>query len=216
MSPSSFEVTAESVLYLYNSVSAERLARPHSHKTAMGLYSKYVLPRIIDLAMRNKETTHLRAEWIPRARGNVLEIGIGSGLNLPFYSSAVTHVYGVDPSIELQRIAHKKQAIDASWVEFLTQSAEQPLTLGISSIDSAVITWTLCSIPEPDRALREVRRVLKESGRLIFVEHGHSPDPRVAKAQDLLTPFWKRIGGGCHLNREIAELITAAGFRSSN
>jgi ubiquinone/menaquinone biosynthesis C-methylase UbiE len=179
----------------------------------MSLYAKYVLPKLIDLAMRNKETTRLRAEWIPRARGNVLEIGIGSALNLPFYSSAVTHVYGVDPSLELQQIARKRQEIDSSRVEFLTQPAEQALPMPNSSIDSAVITWTLCSIREPERALREVRRVLKENGRLIFVEHGHSPDRGVAKAQDLVTPLWKRIGGGCHLNRKVDELITAAGFR---
>lgn len=179
----------------------------------MGLYTKYVLPRIIDLAMRNRETTRLRAEWVPRARGIVLEIGIGSGLNLPFYSSAVSHVYGVDPSRELQRFAHRKQTIDPNRVEFLTQSAEEPILLASASIDTAVVTWTLCSIPNPAKALQQVKRVLKDNGHLIFVEHGHAPDGGVAFWQDKLTPLWRRIGGGCHLNRKIEEIVAGAGFQ---
>jgi ubiquinone/menaquinone biosynthesis C-methylase UbiE len=178
----------------------------------MGLYAKYVLPNLIDLAMRNKDTTRLRAEWIPRARGDVLEIGIGSGRNLPFYSSAVARIYGVDPSVELQQIARKRQQIDPGRIQFLAQSAEERLPLANNTIDTAVITWTLCSIPEPGTALKEVRRVLKEGGRLIFVEHGHSPDPGVATWQDRLTPVWKRISGGCHLNRKIDDLIASSGF----
>jgi ubiquinone/menaquinone biosynthesis C-methylase UbiE len=181
----------------------------------VGFYAKYVLPKIIDLAMRNKETNRLRAECIPRAGGNVLEVGIGSGLNVPFYSSEVTHLYGVDPSLELQKIARKRHADARMKVEFLTQSAEEPLPLGTGSVDTAVITWTLCSIPDPIRALRQIKRVLKENGHLIFVEHGRAPDPGVALWQDRLTPLWKRIGGGCHLNRNIDELIKAAGFRIS-
>jgi ubiquinone/menaquinone biosynthesis C-methylase UbiE len=180
---------------------------------AMGFYSKHVLPRVIDLAMRNRETARLRAEWIPRACGDVLEIGIGSGLNLPFYSSQVTHIYGVDPSLELQRIARKRRPIDPNRVEFLTQSAEKRLPLADGSIDSAVTTWTLCSIPEPERALCEIKRVLKREGRLIFIEHGHAPDQSVAKWQNALTPLWKRIGGGCHLNRRPAYTIASSGFQ---
>jgi ubiquinone/menaquinone biosynthesis C-methylase UbiE len=179
----------------------------------MGFYSKHVLPRIIDLAMRNPESTRLRAEWIPRACGDVLEIGIGSGLNLPFYSSEVKHIYGVDPSLELQQIARKRRRIDPHKVEFLTQSAEHPLMLADSSIDTAVMTWTLCSIPEPERALGEIRRVLKRDGRLIFIEHGHARDLNVAKWQNALTPLWKRIGGGCHLNRRPADTIASSGFQ---
>jgi len=179
----------------------------------VGIYAKYVLPRIIDLAMRNQDTSRLRSEWIPRAHGNVLEIGIGSGLNLPFYSSAVSHVHGVDPSFELQQLAFQKQRIDRNKVEFLTQSAEEPLGLPAASVDTAVITWTLCSIPNPARALQQVKCVLKPKGQLVFVEHGHATDPSVAKWQDRLTPFWKHISGGCHLNRRIDEIIAAAGFR---
>jgi ubiquinone/menaquinone biosynthesis C-methylase UbiE len=178
----------------------------------MGLYSRYVLPHIIDLAMRNKETARLRAASIPHARGEVLEIGIGSGLNLPFYSSEVEHVYGVDPSIELQRIGRKKLPARVP-VEFLPQSAEEQLPLAESSVDTIVSTWTLCSIPDASKALQQARRVLKPGGRLIFVEHGRAPDSGVIAWQDRLTPFWPRITGGCHLNRKIDEIITGAGFQ---
>ena len=179
----------------------------------MGFYGKYVLPRIIDIAMRNKESARLRAAWLPRARGEVLEVGIGSGLNLPFYSSEVQRVYGVDPSVERQRMARKRAAARPIKVEFLSQSAEEPLPLAKASIDIVVVTWTLCSITNASSALQEMKRVLKSSGRLIFLEHGRSPDPGVVVWQDRMTPVWKHIGGGCHLNRKIDDLITAAGFQ---
>ena len=179
----------------------------------MGFYAQYVLPRLIDLAMRNKEAARLRADWIPRARGEVLEIGIGSGLNLPFYSPEVQRVYGVDPSVELQRMARKRVAPGRLPVEFLSQSAEEPLPLPSASVDTVVVTWTICSIPNVEQALQQMKRVLKPSGRLIFLEHGRSPDPSVVAWQDRLTPIWKRFTGGCHLNRKMDELITAAGFQ---
>jgi SAM-dependent methyltransferase len=179
----------------------------------VGVYAKYVLPRIIDIAMRNEETTRLRAAWVPHARGEVLEIGIGSGLNLPFYSSNVHRVYGVDPSVELQRMARKRAMAGPIEVEFLSQSAEEQLPFANASIDTVVITWALCSIPNAPKALQQVKRVLKASGRVIFLEHGRAPDPGIAVWQDQITPFWKHIGGGCHLNRKIDDLIMAAGFR---
>lgn len=179
----------------------------------MGVYAKYVLPRIIDVAMRNEETTRLRAAWIPHARGEVLEVGIGSGLNLPFYSSDVHRVYGVDPSVELQRMARKRAMTGQIEVEFLSQSAEEQLPLANASIDTVVITWTLCSIPNAPMALQQIKRVLKASGGLIFLEHGRAPDPGIAVWQDRIMPVWKRVAGGCHLNRKIDDLITAAGFR---
>jgi len=179
----------------------------------MGFYAKYVLPRIIDLAMKNKETTQLREAWLPQARGDVLEVGIGSGLNLPFYSSEVQRVYGVDPSVELQRMALKRARAGQIRVEFLLRSAEEPLPIPDASIDTVVVTWTLCSIANAPKSLQQMRRVLKENGRLIFLEHGRAPDPSVVAWQDRITPVWKRIGGGCHLNRKIDELITAAGFQ---
>jgi ubiquinone/menaquinone biosynthesis C-methylase UbiE len=177
----------------------------------MGFYARYILPHVIDVAMRNKETTRLRAAWISHARGGVLEIGIGSGLNLPFYSAQVRHVYAVDPSFELQRMA-RKRAVGRD-VEFLPQSAEEELPLANASIDTIVMTWTLCSIPNPAKALQQMRRVLKPNGQFLFIEHGRSPDPGVVAWQDRLTPPWKQISGGCHLNRKVDELIRAAGFQ---
>jgi ubiquinone/menaquinone biosynthesis C-methylase UbiE len=179
----------------------------------MGLYAKHILPRVIDLAMRNKETERLRAGWLPHARGEVLEVGIGSGLNLPFYSSQVQRVYGVDPSAELQRMARDRARRGATPVEFLQQSAENPLPLADASIDTVVSTWTLCSIANVPKALHEMRRVLKTDGRLIFVEHGRASNPGVAAWQDRLTPLWRRVAGGCHLNRKIDDLIEAGGFQ---
>ena len=178
----------------------------------MGFYARCVLPRIIDLSMRNKETTRLRSAWIPHARGEVLEVGIGSGLNLPFYSSQVQRVYAVEPSLELQRMASKRAA-GRTQIEFFSQSAEEPLPLADASIDTVVITWALCSIPDASTALRQIKRVLRANGRLIFLEHGLAPDPGVAAGQERLTPFWKRIAGGCHLNRKVDEFITDAGFQ---
>lgn len=180
---------------------------------SMGLYAKHVLPRLLDAAMRNKEVARLRAAWIPHTRGEVLEIGIGSALNLPYYSAEVRRVYGVEPCAELQRMARKRVAAGRIPVEFFSQSAEEPLPLPDASIDTAVITWTLCSIPNAAQALQNVRRALKPNGMLLFIEHGRAPEPGVAAWQDRLTPIWKRFAGGCHLNREIDALIAAAGFQ---
>jgi ubiquinone/menaquinone biosynthesis C-methylase UbiE len=178
----------------------------------MGFYGKYLLPRIIDLAMKNKETARLRAALIPQARGEVLEIGIGSGLNLPFYSPEVRHIFGVDPSLELQKMASKRLAGPIK-VDFIAQSAEEPLPLDGASIDTVVMAWTLCSIPNAAKALQQMRRVLKAEGRLIFVEHGRAPDRKIAAWQDRLTPVWKHATGGCHLNRKVDDLIAGAGFQ---
>ncbi len=179
----------------------------------MGFYSRYILPRLIDLVMRNEDSARLRAAWVPHATGDVLEVGMGSGLNLPFYSAQVRRVYGVDPSTELVEMARKRAANASVEVEFLLQSAEEPLPLEDASIDTVVITWTLCSIPNPSLSLEQMRRVLKAGGRLIFLEHGRAPDPGVARWQDRITPMWKRVTGGCHLNRKIDDLITSAGFQ---
>jgi ubiquinone/menaquinone biosynthesis C-methylase UbiE len=143
----------------------------------------------------------------------VLEIGIGSGLNLPFYTSQVHRVYGVDPSMELQRMAAEKASHVGFEVSLLGQSAEQPFPLADSSVDTIVMTWSLCSIPNPVLALQQMRRVLKRDGQIIFVEHGRSLDASVVQWQDRITPVWKHIAGGCHLNRKIEDLIRAAGFR---
>ena len=177
----------------------------------MGLYQKFVLPRLIDVAMRNKEVAARRAELVPKASGAVLEIGIGSGLNLPFFPRAITRLVGVDPSAELLSMARPKLAGVSFAVELFCRSAED-LPFDDRSFDTAVLTWTLCSIPHPHRALAEIKRVLKPDGRLLFIEHGLSPDPKVQAWQHRLTPIWKRIGGGCHLNRKIDDLVRPAGF----
>ena len=178
----------------------------------MGIYERYILPRVIHLAMRNKTAREERARFVPQVSGKVLEVGIGSGLNLPYYTTDVERVVGIDPSQELWQMARRRVAQATFPVEFLGRSAES-IPAADRNFDTILCTWTLCSIPEPLRALAEMRRVLKPDGRLIFVEHGRSPDERVAVWQERLTPLWKRLGGGCHLDRKIDELIRGAGFR---
>ena len=178
----------------------------------MGFYARRVLPHLINAAMKNKDATRLRGAWVPEARGRVLEIGIGSGLNLPFYSSEVECVYGVEPSAELQEMAKDRARRSHTKVEFLSQSAEDTIALADESIDTIVMTWTLCSIADPVRALAQMKRVLRADGRVLFIEHGKSSDAGVARWQDRLTPVRKKIGGGCHLNRKIDDLLVAAGF----
>ena len=162
--------------------------------------------------MRQPTLTEYRSRLLSAAEGCVLEIGVGSGLNLPFYGNAVRHVIGLEPSPKLLSMARREGDAVSQSIEFLQASAEA-IPLENESIDTVVTTWTLCSIPDVTGALAEVRRVLKRDGRLLFVEHGLSPDPRVSRWQDRLTPFWKHIGGGCHLNRPIAQLIEGTGFR---
>jgi ubiquinone/menaquinone biosynthesis C-methylase UbiE len=166
---------------------------------------------LIDFAMKNEEVSRLRAKMIPAASGVVLEAGIGSGLNLPFYTPSVTKLYGVDPSLELLEIAKSRIGAVSFPVELLNQPADR-IHLADGSVDTVVITWSLCSIAEPSRALKEMRRVLRPGGRLIFVEHGLSPHAGVRSWQNRLTPIWRRLAGGCHLNRKMDDLIRDAGF----
>jgi ubiquinone/menaquinone biosynthesis C-methylase UbiE len=176
-----------------------------------GLYGRWVLPRLIDLAMRNTEVTRYRARTIPAAAGRVLEIGAGSGLNLRFYGGEVQHLYALDPSARLLQMARKKRPAAAFPVKYLEASAEE-VPLDSRSIDTVVSTWTLCSVPDAARALSEARRVLKPGGLLLFTEHGFAPDPRVQAWQRRLDPLWSRVAGGCHLDRRIDRLIREAGF----
>ena len=177
----------------------------------MGLYSKLVLPYLTDFAMRDKAARARRSQLVPGADGIVLEIGIGSGLNLPFYSSAVRHLYAVDPCQELLAMTRKKVERMTFPVELRRESAER-LSLDGRSVDTIVMTWALCSIPNPARALREMRRVLKPQGRIVFIEHGLSPDSGVRAWQNGLNPIWSRVTGGCNLNRKIDDLLTSSGF----
>jgi ubiquinone/menaquinone biosynthesis C-methylase UbiE len=178
----------------------------------MGFYQNQIIPLLIDLTMRQRNLAAYRSRVVPAAGGRVLEIGIGSGLNLPFYSRSVKNLIGLDPSPKLLAMARGKLPPDLSPIELVEGSAEAiPLENG--SIDTVVTTWTLCSIPDAGRALREMSRVLKPTGRLLFVEHGLAPDPNVRWWQDHMTPVWRRLGGGCHLNRAIKLLIEDAGFQ---
>ena len=178
----------------------------------MGFYAKYVLPTLTDLAMRNAAARTERARFVPQATGVVLEIGVGSGLNIPIYGSGVRKLYGLDPSAELLRMARPRAERAPFPVELLEHSAEA-IPLGDASVDTLVTTWTLCTVPDALAALREMRRVLRPDGRLIFIEHGRSTDPEVVRWQDRLTPLWRKVTGGCHLNRPIDELLAQGGFQ---
>lgn len=178
----------------------------------MGFYQYRILPHLIHLTMRRGDLVAYRQRVIPAAEGRVLEIGVGSGLNLPLYTDKAERVIGLDPSPQLLEMARAVRDRAARPVELLEGSAEA-IPLEDRSIDTVVTTWTLCTIPEVGRALAEMRRVLRPGGQLLFVEHGRSPDRGVRRWQDRLNPMWKRIGGGCNLNRGIAELIETAGFR---
>lgn len=178
----------------------------------MGLYAKYVLPRVLNSVMQNDDLTKLRQKIVPEATGDVIEIGFGSGLNLPFYSDKVTSITGIDPSAEMLMLAEEKIADSRVPVEILEESGEHiPFEHG--RFDTAVVTWTLCTVPSAERVLFELRRVLKAGGTLLFVEHGRSPDSQVAKWQDRINPIWKKIGGGCNINRPITQTMTRSGFR---
>jgi ubiquinone/menaquinone biosynthesis C-methylase UbiE len=178
----------------------------------MSFYRRHVLPYLLHLAMRQKQLMPFRRRVIGAAEGRVLEIGIGSGLNMPLYGPSVRSVIGLEPSPELLRMARKRAAAAPVPVELVEASAEA-LPLDPGSFDSVVTTWTLCTIPDAGRALAEIRRVLKPGGALLFVEHGRAPEPGVAWWQDRLDPLWSRVAGGCHLNRKIDDLISASGFR---
>jgi ubiquinone/menaquinone biosynthesis C-methylase UbiE len=177
----------------------------------MGFYQDQIVPLLTSLSMRNRHLAAYRDRVVPAATGRVLEVGIGSGLNLPRYSAEVQQVIGLDPSPKLLNMA-RHVGCRRFPVDLIEGSAEK-IPLEKASVDTVVTNWTLCTIPDVDRALHEMRRALKPGGCLLFVEHGRAPDPNVVWWQDWLTPIWKRVGGGCHLNRAIASLIEGAGFR---
>lgn len=179
----------------------------------MSLYAGFILPRLCHLGMRSRRLVPYRARVAGAAQGRVLEIGMGSGLNLPFYGESVQEVVGLEPSPQLIAIAHRMAKESSAFATFIEGSAES-IPLDDKSFDTVVTTWSLCSIRYAETALAEIRRVLKPGGRLLFVEHGLAPDASVRKWQNLLTPAWKVISAGCHLNRPIAKMIKAAGFRT--
>jgi ubiquinone/menaquinone biosynthesis C-methylase UbiE len=179
----------------------------------MSIWSRIILPRLIDMVMRNKADAAERARLVPLAAGRVLEIGIGSALNVPYYTSDVRYLIGVDPSRELWRIGRQRLDTREFPIRYVPASAER-LPFPDHHFDTILTTWTLCSIPDVGAALAEMRRVLEPGGRLLFIEHGRSPDSSVRRWQDRVTPLWARIAGGCHLNRPIDTLLESAGFRA--
>jgi len=159
--------------------------------------------------MRNSRLAPYRQRVISLARGRVLEIGIGSGLNLPYYTAHTTEILGLDPHPKL--LAMASQMVSSVPAKIVGGSADS-IPVGDATVDTVVTTWTLCTIPDVMAALREMRRVLKPDGQLLFVEHGLAPDEGVRRWQHRLTPLWKGIAGGCHLDRPIESLIRGAGF----
>jgi ubiquinone/menaquinone biosynthesis C-methylase UbiE len=177
----------------------------------VGFYQDRILPHLINLSMHNTDLVPYRQRMLFAAEGRVLEIGIGSGINLPFYGPKVREILGLEPSPRLLAMAQHAARESVSPVTLIEGSAEA-IPLDGASIDTVVTTWTLCTIPEVDQALGEMHRVLKPGGQLLFIEHGLAPEESVRKWQNRLTPLWKPIAGGCHLNRPISNLIETAGF----
>lgn len=178
----------------------------------MNPYERYVLPKLIDVACSAGNVMKARSKIVPQALGEVLEVGIGSGLNLPFYDAKrVTSIVGIDPAAQMQTLARKRASDISIPVEVIAVDV-QGIHADTDRFDTIVMTFTLCSIDDPVSALQEMARVLKPDGRLLFCEHGLAPDLSVERWQHRLTPFWKPMAGGCHLDRDIPALIRAGGF----
>lgn len=179
----------------------------------MGWYERYILPKVVHLTCGSKPVRKQRQKVIPLARGRVLEIGIGTGLNLPFYdASRVSKLWGLDPSPEMRAMAEGPAREAPFEVELIGLPGEE-IPLADGSVDTVVVTYTLCSIEQPEAALRQMARVLAPGGELVFCEHGAAPDPGVRRWQDRINPIWRRLGGGCNLNRDIPDVIAGGGFR---
>ena len=179
----------------------------------MSLYDKYILPSFLNCACGSKPINYQRQKVVPLADGIILEVGIGSGLNIPFYDRAkVEKLIGLDPSPELNAMAQKMADQHDLEVEFLLSGAEN-IPLPDDHVDTVLVTYTMCTIPDALSANKEMLRVLKPGGRMIFCEHGLAPDAKVSKWQSRIDPFWGKIAGGCHLNRDIPELIRSSGFQ---
>ena len=180
---------------------------------APSFYERRILPWLIDVACGLPAVERQRAKLVPMARGEVLEIGIGTGRNLRYYNSAqVSQLYGLDPALQWHPLAQRRLRQLMLKIKPLALSAEE-IPLASQSIDTVVCTYTLCTIPDPHAALQEFRRVLKPGGRLLFSEHGLAPDPSVTRWQRRLVPLWKPLAGGCHLTRDVPAMLSAAGFK---
>lgn len=178
----------------------------------MSFYEDRILPRVIDLMLGSAAMGKLRQRALEGLSGTVLEVGFGSGTNVPYYPPEVDRVLAIDPATGARRLAAKRLASSTVPVEFIGLDGAA-IPLGDESVDNVLTTWTLCTIPDVDAALAEIRRVLKPGGRLFFLEHGISDDPKVAKRQHRFDPIQQRIAGGCHLNRDHGQLIRDSGLQ---
>ena len=179
----------------------------------MGFYDRHIMPRVVDFACSMKPISYQRRMVVPAAEGVVLEIGIGSGLNLPFYDRAkIKKVIGVDPDDRLWARSAKRRAASPLLIERIGLSGEE-IPLEKNTADTVLVTYTLCTIPDAVTALKEMARVLKPGGKLIFSEHGQAPDPNVRKWQDRIEPYWMKIAGGCRPGRPIPDLLAQGGWR---
>jgi ubiquinone/menaquinone biosynthesis C-methylase UbiE len=182
----------------------------------MGIYDKYLLPKLVHFTCGQNPSMRQREKVVPLAKGRVLEIGIGSGLNIPFYDAQkVEHLWGLDPSAEMWSIAQKNAAEHHLDAEFI-QSGAESIPLDNNSADTVLMTFTMCTIPDVSAALDEIRRVLKPTGRLIFCEHGKAPDESVQRWQNRFNPVWRMLAGGCNLNRSIPDLLAQSGYKSDD
>ena len=178
----------------------------------MSLYGKYILPKLLNSCCSNPPMVYQRKKVVPLAEGDVLEVGIGSGLNLPFYDkSKINKLWGLDPSEELNKMAAEVAKEEKMEVDFIISGAEE-IPLPDNKVDTVILTYTMCTIPDVDLANEEIKRVLKPEGKLIFCEHGIAPDENIYKWQKRINPIWKRIAGGCNLHRNIPEIIENSGF----
>ena len=182
----------------------------------LSFYDKYILPKFLNCACGSKPINYQREKIVPLAEGTVLDVGIGSGLNIPYYNkSKIKCLYGLDPSIELLNLAKSLAKKNELEIEFLECGAEA-IPLPNDSIDTVVITYTLCTIPDTQLSNQEIMRVLKPNGKLLFCEHGLAPDINIAKWQKRINPIWSKIAGGCNLNRDIPNLIRSSGLKILN
>jgi ubiquinone/menaquinone biosynthesis C-methylase UbiE len=178
----------------------------------MSIYQEKVLPYLVDLVCSSKSASKQRKKVVPYAEGEVLEVGVGSGLNFPFYDvQKITKIWALETSKGMQVLAKKAPRDPCLNIEFITLSSEE-LPFDEASIDTIVITYVLCTIPDVRIALQQMFKVLKPGGKLLFSEHGRAPDANIKFLQNLVNPFWRRVAGGCNLNRHIPNLLKEAGF----